>query len=166
MPNSLLSALSDEGALMQRATGRNLGGDLGQVMEPQQLSAIRGVAGEVDRAAAVARAENGPGSATAQRLASQNVLRQVIGPTGLPQSWAESTMLNTLMRPVQFAYNGVAEPRIQQVIAEALLDPSRAAALLQAAQRGQIRIPDSAAAQLAATAARLAPSTAVTNRPQ
>lgn len=166
MPNSLLSAISDEGALMRRATGRDLGDDLGRVMEPQQLNSIRGVANEVDRAAAVARAENGPGSATAQRLASQNVLRQVIGPTGLPESWAESTLLNTLMRPVQFGYNQVAEPRIQQVIADALLDPSRAAALLQAAHRGQIRIPDNTAAQLAATAARLAPSSAVANRPQ
>lgn len=166
MPNSLMSALSDERALMQRATGRDLGNDLAAVMEPQQLQTIRAVGNEVDRAAAVARAENGPGSATAQRLASQNVLRQVIGPTGLPESWAESTLLNTLMRPVQFGYNQVAEPRIQQTIAEALLDPSRAAALLQAAQRGQIQIPDSVAAQLAATAARLAPSSAVTNRPQ
>lgn len=166
MPNRLLTALEDEGALMQRATGRNLGRDLGGVMEPNQLAQIRGVAGEVDRAAAVARAENGPGSATAQRLASQNVLRQVLGPTGLPESWAESTLLNTFMRPVQFGYNQVAEPRIQQVIAEALLDPSRAAALLQQARAGQIRIPDNVVSQLALAAARLTPPAVVANRPQ
>lgn len=166
MPNRLLGVLNDEGALMRRATGRNLGNDLGAVMEPDQLQVIRAVGNETDRAAAVARAENGPGSATAQRLASQNVLRQVLGPTGLPESWAESTMLNTLMRPVQFGYNQVAEPRIQQVIADALLDPSRAAALLQQARAGQIRIPDNAVAQLAAAAARLTPPSVVTNRAQ
>jgi len=166
MPNKLLGAMEDEGALMQRATGRNLGNDLGGVMEPNQLATIRGVVGEVDRAGAVARAENGPGSPTAQRLASQNVLRQVLGPTGLPESWAESTMLNTLMRPVQFGYNQVAEPRIQQVISEALLDPSRAAALLQQAQAGQIRLPDNVLTQLAAAAARLSAPSAVANRPQ
>lgn len=166
MPNRLLSAVQDEGSLMQRATGRNLGNALGGVMEPNQLATIRGVVGEVDRVGAVARAENGPGSATAQRLASQNVLRQVLGPTGLPESWAESTMLNTLMRPVQFGYNQVAEPRIQQVIADALLDPSRAAALLQQARAGQIRIPDNLVTQLTAAAARLSAPSAVTNRPQ
>lgn len=166
MPNALLSALGDERALMQRATGRDLGGNLSAVMEPNQLATLRAVGSEVDRAAAVARAENGPGSATAQRLASGNVLRQTLGPTGLPQSWAESTMLNTLMRPIQFGYNQVAEPRIQQVIAEALLDPSRASALLQQVNAGQIRLPDNVVTQLAAAAARLSLPSAVSNRPQ
>lgn len=164
MPNALMSALGDERSLMQRATGRNLGANLDDVLEPAQSRTIRAVGDEVNRAAAIARAENGPGSATAQRLASQNVLRQVIGPTGLPQSWSESTLLNTLMRPVQFGYNQVAEPRIQQVIADALLDPSRAQALLQQAQRGTIQIPDNVLTQLAATSARLATPTIANNR--
>jgi hypothetical protein len=164
MPNALMSALSDEQALIRRATGRDLGGSLDGLMEPNQLAQIRGVAGEVDRAAAIARAENGPGSATAQRLASQNVLRQTLGPLGAPESWSESTLLNTLMRPVQFGYNQVAEPRIQQELAEALLDPSRALALIKAAQAGRIQLPDNAITQLAAAAARVTPSSLATNR--
>lgn len=141
MPNQLARALQDENALVRRATGRNLGG-LDNVMDANQLATIRAVAAETDRAGAVARAANGPGSATAQRLASQNVLRQILGPTGLPESWAESTLLNTAMRPVQFAYNQVAEPRIQQLLADIALNPSRAQAVLQAAtpaQRAQIQ---------------------------
>lgn len=168
MPNALLGALGDEQGLIQGATGRDLGrGGLNALYQdaPESLARMRAVGAETDRAAAVARAENGPGSATAQRLASSNVLRQTLGPLGAPESWSESTLLNTFMRPVQFGYNQVAEPRIQQVISEALLDPSRAAALLQQARSGQIRIPDNALTQLAAVAARNTPA-AIANRPQ
>lgn len=135
MPNSMAGALKDEGRLIRQATdGKASATTLADLLEPGQLSKVKAVAGEVDKVGAVARAGNGPGSATAQRLASQNVLRQLLGPTGLPQSWAESTLLNTAMRPVQFAYNNVAEPRIQQVITELLLDPSKAQAAMQAAR--------------------------------
>lgn len=135
MPNAMANAMKDEGRLIKQATnGKASATTLADLLEPGQLAKLKAVAGEVDKVGAVARAGNGPGSATAQRLASQNVLRQTLGPTGLPQSWAESTLLNTAMRPVQFAYNGIAEPRIQQVIAELLLDPSKAQAAMQAAR--------------------------------
>lgn len=140
MPNAMANALRDEGRLIRQATGRDLGSTLGDVMDPANLQRLQAVASEVDRAGAVARAANGPGSATAQRMASQNVLRQIMGPTGLPESWSESTLLNTVMRPVQFAYNGIAEPRIQQVVADMMLDPARAQAVLDAARRGTIQL--------------------------
>lgn len=133
MPEKFVNLLKNEEATVKTATGRDLG-KLSQVLEPEQLQKVLAVGQELDRAAAVGRAANGPGSATAQRLASQNVLRQILGPTGLPESWAESTLLNTAMRPVQFAYNGVAEPKIQAVLADLLLDPSRAQAVLLAAR--------------------------------
>lgn len=160
MPNALLSALGDEEALIRRATGRRLGG-LDDVLDPAQASRVRGVGQELDRAAAVARAENGPGSATAQRLASQNVLRQTLGPLGAPESWSESVLLNTLMRPVQFAYNQVAEPRIQQVLADAILDPSKAALLSQAANAPG-RLQNNRLLELLSQPIRLAPSSAAT----
>lgn len=148
MPNQLAQALRDEPALIKRATGRDVGRSLSDLLEPDQLAIVRGVAGETDRAAAVARAANGPGSATAQRMASQNVLRQLLGPTGLPESWAESTMLNTLLRPVQFAYNGVAEPKIQQVLADLLLNPAKAQAAMRAAQTSPQSLPPAVRAAL------------------
>lgn len=133
MPNALMNAVKDEGRLIKQATGRELNTTLADLLEPQQLNKLNAVVGEVDRSGALARAANGPGSATAQRLSSQNVLRQLLGPIGLPESWAESTLLGTMMRPVQFAYNGVAEPRVQQTIAELLLDPAKAQAAFKAA---------------------------------
>ena len=140
MPDQLARTLRDEPALMRRATGRDMGQTLGDLLDPQQLAVVRGVAGEADRAAAVARAANGPGSATAQRLSSQNLLRQIGGPLGIPETWAESALLQTAMRPVQFAAS-VAEPRIQQVLADLVLDPTRAQAALRAAQTAPQTLP-------------------------
>jgi len=139
MPNRFVNLLKNEEATVKAATGRDLG-KLSQVMEPEQFQKIMAVGQELDKAAAVGRVANGPGSATAQRLASQNVLRQLLGPTGLPQSWAESTLLNTVMRPVQFAYGGVAEPKIQAVLADLLLNPAKAQAVLHAARTAPQRL--------------------------
>lgn len=142
MPDALARAARDEGKLIKSATGRDLPQKtLSDLLTPDQLSKVQAVLSESDRAAAVARAANGPGSATAQRLASQNVLRQILGPTGLPENWAESTLLNTAMRPVQFAYNGVAEPKIQAVLADLLLNPAKTQAALQAARTAPQTLP-------------------------
>jgi hypothetical protein len=142
MPDKFVNLLKNEEATVKGATGRDLG-KLSEVLEPDQFAKVMAVGQELDKGAAVARAANGPGSATAQRLASQNVLRQILGPTGLPESWAESTLLNTAMRPVQFAYNGVAEPKIQKVLADLLLDPTKARAALQAARTAPQSLPQS-----------------------
>ena len=142
MPDKFVNLLKNEQSTVKQATGRDLG-KLSEVLDPEQYSKVMAVGQELDKGAAVARAANGPGSATAQRLASQNVLRQILGPTGLPESWAESTLLNTAMRPVQFAYNGVAEPKIQKVLADLLLDPTKARAALQAARTAPQSLPQS-----------------------
>jgi hypothetical protein len=135
--NALLGAMKDERGLVKQATGRDLGG-LGDVMEPADLAMLRSIASEVDRAGAVATAGNGPGSATAQRMASNNILHQLVGPTGLPKSWADSVLANTIVgKPLNLLYGGVAEPRIQQALAEAVLNPARAKAMLAAASPAQ-----------------------------
>jgi hypothetical protein len=132
---SLLGALKDEKALVSKATGRKGLGNLSDVMEPQDLNLLRAIASETDRAGAVATAGNGPGSATAQRMASQNILRQMVGPTGLPSSWAESALANTVIgKPFNLIYGGVAEPKIQQALAQAVLDPSNARRVFDAAR--------------------------------
>lgn len=139
MPDKFVNLLKNEEATVKQATGRGLG-KLSEVLDPDQFNKIMAVGQELDRGAAVARAGNGPGSGTAQRMASQNVLRQILGPTGLPESWAESTLLGTVARPLQFAYNGVAEPKIQQVLADLLLDPTKAQAALQMARTAPQRL--------------------------
>ncbi len=163
--NALMGLLKDEPALIKRATGRS-GNALSDVLEPDQLAMLRAVASETDRAAAVASAGNGPGSATAQRMASQNVLRQIIGPTGLPESWAENALANTVVgKPLNLIYGGIAEPKIQQELAKAVLDPASAKAALQAAQAQGVTLPPSLARKLLEAAGRsTAPALAVSGQ--
>ena len=165
MPNSLTGLLKNEGRTVQQATGLNGVNKLSQVLTPEQENLVRTLVGEVDRTGAVARAGNGPGSATAQRMASQNVLSRLIGPTGLPSSWAESALANTVVgKPLNLLYGGVAEPKIQQALAEAVLDPVKAARFLSSAQQQGIKLPQNAITQLMGQAARIAPSTLAVNR--
>lgn len=153
--NALMRVMGDEPALIHRATGGRQQA-LSDVLEPAQLNMLRAIASEADRAGAVATAGNGPGSATAQRMASQNVLRQIVGPTGLPQSWAENALANTVIgKPLNLLYGGVAEPKIQQALAQAVLDPDAARAVLQAAQSGAITLPPGTIRQLIDQAARV-----------
>jgi hypothetical protein len=126
--NAFSRALNDEEALVKGATGFR-GQSLADVMDPQQMGTLGAVRNELEMLANLNAAANGPGSQTAKMLASQNLLRQAAGPLGLPESWAESVLSQTLMRPVQFAYRA-AEPRIGAAIGRATLDPAEAAALV------------------------------------
>lgn len=134
--NAFARALNDEKSLVQKATDFKGVKSLEDVMTPEQINMLNAIRNESETVANVATAGNAPGSPTAQRLASQNILRQIAGPTGMPKSWVESTLLNTAMRPVQFLYNGVAEPKLQQTIADVLLNPKKAAEVLKAANKG------------------------------
>lgn len=164
--NALLGMLRDESGLIERATGRKGINALSDVFEPDQLNLLRTVAAEADRTAAVGSAGAGPGSATAQRMASQNVLSRLVGPTGLPESWAESAIANTVVgKPLNLIYGGVAEPKIQQALAEAVLDPAKARQFLLAAQRQGIKLPDNAATRALLQAARVSTPAAVLAHP-
>lgn len=131
--NAFARALNDEAGTVQKATGFKGVNALADVMTPEQLSKLNSVRNELELVSNLAQAANGPGSQTAKSLASQNLLRQILGPTGLPQSWAESTILETLLRPVQFGMKA-AEPRIQNKLAQVMLDPSMANKVLTAAE--------------------------------
>lgn len=163
----ITNALADERKLMKGATGRDLGDDLSKVMTTKQLDDIRAVVGEVDRAGAVARAGNGPGSATAQRLSGTNILEQMTKGTGLPDSTAGSAFFQeVLARPLSFLYKGTAEPAIQKTLGEIILNPAlanKAMAAASASERTQLaRV--LANPQLKAAARALLPSSAQANR--
>lgn len=137
MPNALLGALKNEGALIKNATGRDLGDSLNALMTPEQLRTIKGVANEVDRSAAVARAANGPGSATAQGMASANLLQRI----GLSGAAAEHPVVESLMRIPQLIAK-VPERRIQELLGEIVLNPAMAERVMQKAtpaQRAQLQ---------------------------
>jgi hypothetical protein len=151
MPNALTGAMGDEAQLIRRATGRDLGGSLNALMDPDQLARLRGVVNEVDRGAAIGRAGAGPGSPTAQRLASSNLLQQM----GLGENVTQNALMQTLMRPVQFGAN-IAEPRIQQRLLEIIQNPALAEEAMRRAtpaQRTQLQLLIQQAAQTGARAA-------------
>lgn len=116
-------ALNDEMGLVRNATGFRGVTSLGDVMTPAQMASLNAVRKELELSANLAQAANGAGSQTAKSLASQNMMRQLIGPTGLPQSWAESALMRTALRPVQFGMQA-AEPMVLDDLAKALLSPT------------------------------------------
>ena len=163
--NALLGMLRDEPGLVQRATGRKELNALSDVFEPSQMNLLRTVAEETDRAAAVATAGNGPGSATAQRLASQNILRQTIAPNGsggnsLAQkagsAIVEHTLANTLAgKATNWLYSGIAEPKIQQALLKAVLSPEEAQTAIAAAQKQGLTLPNNLLTRLVGQARRV-----------
>ncbi len=129
MPDGLLRSVRDEAALIKQATGRQPAKELSGLFEPEQLTKLRAVIGETDRAAAVKLAGAGPGSATAQRLASQNVLNKAGGLLGAA-NLQNNVYAQSLTRPLQYLYDHVAEPRIQQLLTEITLNPGKAKSIM------------------------------------
>lgn len=133
-PAMFARELRNADQLVKNATGmRSM--SLEKILTPQQLTAIQGVGKDLARAQNIS-AGRGVGSNTAQNLSSQNLLRRTLGPLGMPESWMEGTVLPALMGPArlaQFAYNAMPEQKIQQLLADAVLDPKLAAKLLKTA---------------------------------
>lgn len=144
--NAFARALNDEDALVKAATGMDR--SLSDVMTPEQMAALGAVRNELETVANLGQAANGPGSQTAKMLASQNLLQRIAGPLGLPQSFAESVLARSLMRPVQFGMQA-AEPRIQEAIARGLLDPAEALRMLAASRAADAVVPPNALQELA-----------------
>ena len=127
--NSYAEALRNADATAKRATGFR-GARMGNIMEPEQMQSLTGVAKDLSRRATAQEIGKVQGSPTAQYLSSQNLMRQIAGPTGMPQSWVESALMQTAARPLDFVAKR-SDPMIQKKIAETLLDPNMTADALQ-----------------------------------
>lgn len=125
------AALRDSDKSIKAATGKDLSID--QVLTPEAKNTVYGVGKDLSRAASAQDLAKTQGSTTAQNLATKNILRQTFGPMGMPESWAESTALQGMFRPVSFATKN-ADQRIQEVLAEALANPRYGAELMTRAQ--------------------------------
>lgn len=123
------NAVKDAPRTIKNATGMSFQ-SIDDVMRPESAKTVRGVVADLRRKATADDMVKVVGSNTAQNLASQQLVRNILGPMGLPQTWAESVISQSLARPVQFAMKG-AEGRIQDVLGRALLDPVFAAEIMQ-----------------------------------
>jgi len=130
--NSFASALRNGDQLAAKVTGWK-GATLEGTLAPEQMDTLRSAATALASRASADDLGRAVGSNTAQNLISQNMLRQMLGPLGLPQGWAErgaaSTIGQTLTRPFQWA-GQVGEGRVMGRLAQAALEPQDAAALL------------------------------------
>lgn len=140
---SYANAVRNGDQLAANATG-NARSTLAGTLTPQQTTTIRQIGEQLARRANADELGRAAGSNTGQNLASQNVLRQMLGPLGLPQGMAEraasSTLGQTITRPLQWAA-AAGEPRILDTLTRASLDPRYAQHLL-------VQRPTSRAAQL------------------
>lgn len=122
-------ALRDAQESVRGATGRNQA--LGDVMSTADIFALENVARDLSRKQYSQEAGRAVGSPTTQNMLSQHMIRQVMEGAGLPASAAShSTVLNTLLSPVQFA-GRLAEPRVRNRLAELALSPEQAAVALR-----------------------------------
>lgn len=134
--NSYATALRNGDQFAAHATGFPAATLQGTLSAPQ-MTTVSQVGEQLARRANADELGRAVGSNTGQNLASQNVLRQFLGPLGLPQSMgeraAQSTLGQTLLRPLQFLA-ATGEPRILQRLANASLDPQEAQRLLTLAR--------------------------------
>jgi hypothetical protein len=97
MGDAYMRALSQAQDSVKKATGMNK--TISDVMPTSDIAALENVARDIGRKQFAENAGRATGSNTAQNMVSQNMLRRMLGPTGLPDSWSESAMLQTLLRP-------------------------------------------------------------------
>lgn len=132
--NSYAGAVRNGDALASNVTGQQ-NATLSGVLSADQLRTVMQVGDQLARRSNADELGRAVGSNTGQNLISQNVLRQFLGPLGLPQSMTErasqSALGQSVLRPVQWATK-VGEPRVMDVLAQSSLSPQFAARLLQA----------------------------------
>ena len=131
---SYANAVRNGDQLASQVTGQQ-NATLSGVLSQDQLRTVMQVGDQLARRSNADELGRAVGSNTGQNLISQNVLRQFLGPLGLPQSMversAQSALGQTVLRPVQYAMQ-IAQPRVMDVLAQSALSPQFAARLMSA----------------------------------
>lgn len=102
---------------------------LSDVMSPEQMATLGALKDDLARSVVGRDMGRAVGSNTGQNMASANILRQILGPMGMPEKWAESTLLQSAMRPISWATK-IGEEGIREEMAKAILNPQYAAQLM------------------------------------
>jgi hypothetical protein len=130
--NAFMKAMRKAQDSVKQSTGRDQ--TLAQTMSTEDIHALENVARDLARKEYSETAGRATGSPTAQNMLSQYFIERVLGDAGLPQgllSGAQgSTLLQTVLRPFEFA-GRAALPRVQNRLAELALSPEEAALALR-----------------------------------
>lgn len=117
--------------LMQNATGFKGIGSLESVMGPQNMGTLNNIAQDLARKSNAQELGRGVGSDTFQKLAMQNIAEQ----SGMPRLVGGLLDLPGVSRATKWVYRDT-DAQAQKVIADAMLNPAKAAELMQAAKQG------------------------------
>ena len=110
---------------------------MADVLEPAQMSTLNALGQDVARTANVKNLASASGSDTVQNAMSQNIINQTLGPLGLPASLGGNALLQSMLRPVQYAAK-LGEGRITDRLAQMLLSPQETAMSLTRAEQPRI----------------------------
>lgn len=130
-PGMFAQAVREGDRTAKTATGFR-GATMESTLTPQQIGTVSNIASDLGRFVKAQESGKVPGSPTAQYLAGQNIMKQVMG-LGIPQSWAESFVASFLGDIMQggskFVGKSLGNPlesKVQQRLTEMLLNPDRA----------------------------------------
>lgn len=132
-PQQFAKVLRDGDAMAAKATGYP-GTKLNQVLTRDDTNLLNNLVNDLGRETGAIERARVPGSPTAQYLSGKNVLRQMLGPVGLPESWSEKMFSNFMTGPTSLLMHPV-ERDVQNRLALMLSDPRRAVAAQTAADR-------------------------------
>lgn len=116
---------------VKKQTGMNKA--LEDVMPVKDIAALEGIAFDLSRKEAGQTMGRAVGSPTMQNMLGQNLVQRIAGPMGLPQTFSQNVLANTLSRPYSFVMQS-AQPKIAGLLGEAMADPATASALLTLAK--------------------------------
>jgi hypothetical protein len=106
--------------------------DLGEKLSPEQVQKAKAIGADLDRAALSDTAGRAVGSNTFQNLSSANLLGAALG-----DRLAGNSVALTIARPLQWLYK-LPETQVQDLLTQAMLDPSLARALMAKATRPNV----------------------------
>lgn len=123
-------ALTDQGDDIARNVTGMKGASLNSIMEPQQMQALRGVAGDIQAVKAAENAGRGVGSDTVQKTAMSHIAAQA----GVPNWMADVARVpGGWMKTAGNVLYGNSDRAVQQMMADLLKNPQEAARAMQAA---------------------------------
>lgn len=126
------NALSDALESIQKQTGQNRA--LSDVMPARDVNALESIARDLVRQESGQNLGRAVGSPTMQNMLGQNLMQRIVGPLGAPQGVAQNALMQTLSRPYGFIARA-AEPSINDLLAESMVNPALARQLLQQAAK-------------------------------
>lgn len=130
-PEAYAQAVRNLDQTAATATGFK-GAKADKIFDPQQLQAVYGVANDLGRSVnAQSLGLQAGQSPTAQNLVGHDLLRQVLGPLGLPKSWSEGAAATTLLKPLSWVYGPLGtEANILKRLGEVAANSNEAKLLL------------------------------------